>query len=149
VSPSLHAGRCACGQIRYEITSQPFDAGYCHCRLCQLTSGAPVIAFATVPLEHFVVTAGQPATRRSSAFGERSFCGDCGTPLTMHVDHQPDSIDFTIATLDHPARLPPGFHIWDASRIEWFATADRLPRHARFREDTVGLNPQVALGAPV
>src|SRR6202035_3322444 len=42
-------GRCLCGAVRYKLESAPFDAGYCHCRICQLASGAPVMAFATVP----------------------------------------------------------------------------------------------------
>lgn len=99
-----HMGRCACGAVRYRLLSEPFDAGYCHCRICQLTSGAPVMAFATVPLDDFVVVEGELSIRASSAFGERGFCGTCGTPLTMHVTHQPDTIDFTIATLDRPGR---------------------------------------------
>lgn len=140
-------GRCACGAIHYVLASQPFDAGYCHCRICQLSSGAPVIAFATVPVSDFRVTAGEISVRQSSHFGGRGFCGACGTPLTMHVEHQPDTIDFTIVTLDEPGRVAPSFHIWHDSRIDWFETADDCPRHAKFRPDTVGLTNEVARGA--
>jgi hypothetical protein len=137
-------GGCACGAIRYTLRSQPFDAGYCHCRICQLTSGAPVLAFATVPLNDFQLMMGTPTIRRSSEFGERAFCSACGTPLTIHVDYQPETIDFAIATLDYPAAVKPEFHIWNESRIGWFDTADRTPRHARFRPETVGLTDSSA-----
>lgn len=142
-------GRCACGAVRYALLSQPFDAGYCHCRICQLTSGSPAMAFATVPIADYRVTSGAPAVRQSSDFGERSFCPDCGTPLTMRVTHQPETIDFAIPTLDRPDAVAPGFHIWDQSRITWFDAGEHLPRHARFRADTVGLNDEVARGAPI
>ena len=132
------AGRCACGAIRFELVSAPFDAGYCHCRICQLTSGSPVMAFATVPIDDYRITRGIPALRRFSDFGCRSFCRGCGTPLTMQVSHQPDTIDFTIATLDEPGRTTPEFHIWAGSRIDWFDTADTRPRHDGFRHDTRG-----------
>lgn len=141
-------GGCACGAVRYVLASAPYDAGYCHCRICQLSSGAPVMAFATVPLGDLVMVKGEPRKRRSSNFGERWFCGQCGTPIAMRVDHQPDTIDFTLATLDAPDALMPGFHIWTQSRIGWFDTADRLPRHERFRPDTVGMDATVAAGAP-
>ena len=131
-------GGCACGAVRYALGSQPFDAGYCHCRMCQRTSGAPVMAFATVLIDEFHIIEGHLALRRSSDFGERGFCGACGTPLTMPVKHQPDTIDFTIATLDAPERVVPRFHIWCASSIGWFEIADKQPRHARFRPNTVG-----------
>jgi len=144
----MSTGGCLCGAIRYRLASVPFDAGYCHCRICQLASGAPVLAFATVPRGDYVVARGAPKRRASSDFGERWFCGDCGTPLTMLVAHQPDTLDFTIATLDLPAALAPGFHIWCRGRITWFDTADDLPRHERFRSGTVGLTDKVARGAP-
>jgi hypothetical protein len=144
---SMQEGGCACGAIRYRLASEPYDAGYCHCRICELNSGAPVMAFATVPRDDLVVVQGTPATRASSEFGERWFCPDCGTPLAMSVAHQPDTIDFTIATLDEPEDVAPGFHIWTRSRIAWFETADRFDRHERFRPDTVGLTEANAAGA--
>ena len=144
----MSEGGCLCGAVRYRLASAPFDAGYCHCRICQLASGAPVMAFATVPRGDYVVTRGEPKRRASSDFGERWFCCECGTPLTMIVTHQPETLDFTIATLDMPESVAPGFHIWCRSRICWFDTADRLPRHQRFRPDTVGLDEQVTEGAP-
>ena len=141
------SGRCACGAVRYALFSTPFDAGYCHCRICQLSSGAPVMAFATVPLDDYRIVEGAPRVRRSSNLAERSFCGDCGTPLAIHATYQPDTIDIAIATLDHPVDVVPGFHIWTSSRIAWFDTADALPRHAAFREATPGLDAASATGA--
>ena len=134
-------GGCACGRVRYALLSAPFDSGWCHCRTCQLNSGAPAMAFATVPVGDLLFTAGSDAVKtfRSSGFGHRLFCGECGTPLLMQVDHQPKTVDFSIATLDDPDAVPPGFHIFHASRIAWFETADTLPRHDRFRPDTQGL----------
>jgi hypothetical protein len=141
-------GGCMCGAIRYRLTSRPFDAGYCHCRICQLTSGSPVMALATVPREDLVLLRGEPATCFSSEFAERWFCRDCGTPLAILATYQPGTIDFPIATLDIPDTIAPGFHIWTRSRINWFDTADQPNRHERFRPDTAGLTEAVAAGAP-
>jgi hypothetical protein len=57
----------------------------------------------------------------------------------MLVMHQPETIDLPIITLDDPNAYPPGFHILTESRVSWFQVADALPRHERFRSDTVGL----------
>ena len=134
-------GGCACGAVRYALSSAPFDAGWCHCRTCQLWSGAPAMAFASVPVGDFAFVCGEDKVKRfdSSHFGHRLYCGECGTPLTMQVDHQPDTVDFTLATLEDPDAAAPGFHIFHASRIAWFETVDDLPRHDRFRPDTRGL----------
>ena len=134
-------GGCACGGVRYELRSEPWDAGWCHCRICQLVSGAPAMMFASVAAGDLVFTSGESQVRRfkSSNFGHRLFCGACGTPIAMQVDHQPETIDFAVATLDEPDVVPPGFHIFYGSRVAWFDTTDDLPRHERFRPDTRGL----------
>jgi hypothetical protein len=135
----LLTGGCACGAIRYQLREPPFDTGWCHCRLCQRTSGAPAIVFTTVGREAFSVTQGEPATWRSSAFGERGFCAQCGCLLTMRIDFQSDTIDVSAATLDRPDAVTPGFHIFCADALRWALPDDGLPRYAQFRPETRGL----------
>ena len=51
-------GRCACGAVRFEVTT-PFDsAGYCHCHRCQRRSGVPWTFNGLVEAGGFEVTAG-------------------------------------------------------------------------------------------
>lgn len=76
----------------------------------------------------------------SSSFGHRLFCNECGTPLLMKVDHQPETADFSVATLDHPEAIAPGFHIFWDSKVSWFEPKDDLPRYGKFRPDTRGLD---------
>src|ERR671913_169373 len=97
-------GGCLCGTVRFRMNSEPYDAGWCHCRTCQLNSGSPAMVFATVLLDDYRFEAGEEQVRRvaSSSFGHRTFCGQCGTPLYTHVEHQPATLDFSVATLDQP-----------------------------------------------
>jgi len=137
-------GGCSCGAVRYRLASAPFDTGWCHCRTCQQISGAPALVFTTVPAGDFVIEQGADAIgeTRPAEFGRRQFCTRCGTPLTIAVDFQPETIDLTVASLDEPEAVQPGFHIFYSSRIGWAAAGDDLPRHAGFRPDTRGLeNP--------
>ena len=89
----------------------------------------------------FAWTAGEAAVRwvKSSSFGERAFCSECGTPLLVKVEHQPETVDFPIVTLDDPDAARPEFHIFWGSRIAWFDPGDELPRHEKFRPETRGL----------
>ena len=98
------------------------------------------MAFASVAIDDWVIEKGQPRRVKSSDFGHRLSCGTCGTPLAMRVDHQPETIDFSIATLDDPGAIAPAFHIFWASKVAWFDPGDDLPRHDRFRPDTRGLD---------
>lgn len=135
-------GGCLCGRVRFELASKPGDCGWCHCRTCQLFGGAPAMPFASVPAGDFAWTKGEDDVRsiQSSSFGSRSFCGNCGTPLLVRVDHQPETVDFPVVTLDDPDAVPPEFHIFWGSRVSWFDPGDGLPRHERFRPDTKGLD---------
>jgi hypothetical protein len=134
-------GGCLCGAVRYELKSDPVDCGWCHCRTCQLYGGAPAMAFASAPVDDFEWTEGEDEVRwlKSSNFGERAFCGTCGTPLQVRVVHQPETLDFPVATLDAPDAAPPQFHIFWGSKVAWFNPGDDLPKHDRFRPNTRGL----------
>jgi hypothetical protein len=131
-----------CGVVRYELKSDPFDCGWCHCRTCQLNSGAPAMVFASVPEGDLVWTKGAENVLAvpSSSFGHREFCKRCGTAFLMKVDHQPETVDFSVITLDDPGAISPGFHIFWGSKVRWFDPGDDLPRHDKFRPDTRGVD---------
>jgi hypothetical protein len=124
-------GSCLCGAVAYRLTRPRIDAGYCHCGICRRASGAPVVAWLTLPVDGFAYTTGAPVVYRSSAHGQRELCGACGTPLVYRSTKTPDEVDVTIASLDDPAAVAPEYHIWRESRLPWFETADALPRHDR------------------
>jgi hypothetical protein len=125
------AGGCLCGTIRYRISAEPRSADYCHCRMCRRAAGVPVVARATVAIDAFVWTRGEPASYRSSPKAERFFCPACGTQLALR-DEQ-GYLDVTLASLDDPGAVRPSYHIWTSSRIAWFETADDLPRYPENR----------------
>ena len=125
----MYEGGCLCGALRYAFGSAPYDAGYCHCRLCQRSSGAPVLAWATFPAGSFCYTQGAPAIFKSSAWGQREFCRDCGTPLLFRNSADKKTVDLNMVTLDDPEQLDPEYHIWTESQLKWFDIADHLPRH--------------------
>lgn len=128
-------GGCLCGAVRYRLASVPFDAGWCHCRMCQLNSGSPAMVFARVPSDDFVVEEGGEHVRRytSSEIAERWFCDICGTPLLVR-DFAGETHDFSLATLDRPDAVQPEAHFYYASHIDWANACDHLPRFPRGRD---------------
>ncbi len=121
-------GGCLCGALRY-VTGKLIDAGYCHCRICQRSSGAPVLAWASFPVDGFAYQKGLPSLYRSSPNAQREFCGACGTQIAFRDQKTATTVDVNIASLDDPASLKPEYHIWTVSRIPWFDTTDDLPRY--------------------
>lgn len=132
--PELTGG-CLCGAIRYESSSVPTGTGYCHCRLCQRSTGAPVLAFASVPYSDFRIIKGQQARHSSSAHGERWFCNRCGTQIAYCERNQPVEVDINVGSLDNPESAPPRYHIFHGSRIDWFNIDDDLPRYRESQPD--------------
>ena len=128
-SPSHgYEGGCLCGAIRYASRAAPLATGYCHCRLCQRSSGAPVLAWGSFPVASFAYRCGDPTIYRSSPHGQREFCASCGSQLAYRESDGARTVDVNLATLDHPEAFEPRSHLWTKSRIRWFETADELPR---------------------
>lgn len=137
-------GGCACGAIRYRIAGATHGTGWCHCRLCQKSSGAPAMVFTSCAVVDFAIERGEEVLGRIKLveYGERGFCTRCGTSLTIAVSYEPGSIDIAAATLDDPTAVTPEMHIFWEERIAWAAPAeDGLPRHIGFGVETRGLAP--------
>jgi len=143
-APAWLTGGCLCGTVRFRLAAAPRDAGWCHCRLCQLNSGSPAMAFAAIAQDDYRIEQGEGAIRSvlSSPRLERLFCGECGTPLlTREANGGGDAnggvgggdYHFNLPTLDDPDAVTPQFHIYYASHIAWAPAADDLPRHAASR----------------
>ncbi len=147
---SRYDGGCLCGLIRYRIEGSlaPAGAGYCHCRLCQHSSGAPVIAWATFYRSDMQFVAGAPAVFRSSPKGARQFCAACGTLLAFAYTDGPDEIDVTIASLDYPESVVPTYHLWTSSQISWFQLDDELLCYPDDGHDYSPYKQGVGLGPP-
>jgi hypothetical protein len=123
----MWTGGCACGQVRYEAGTAPTEAGYCHCRICQRSTGAPLVAFADVPLAEWRYTTASPKVWRSSPHGERRFCPACGTQIEYRDAYDAATLSVNLATLDDPGCVTPGFHIWTQSAVPWIRLDDGLP----------------------
>jgi len=120
-------GHCFCGHVRYAATAAPTHPTLCHCTICRRVSGAPMVAWLTVPTHSFRFTAGEPASFASSDHGTRTFCPRCGTPLTFRSARSVDEIDLTTCSLDDPEQVPPQDHTQTATRLGWMESIDVLP----------------------
>lgn len=123
----LHTGGCHCGRLRYQFSGLLRDIAHCHCSICRRVSGGLVTTWITLPARAFKWLEGVPARYDSSASCARYFCADCGAHLALVTHLSPDSIDVTIATLDHPERAPADRHIWTDSRLPWLRLDEQLP----------------------
>lgn len=124
-------GGCFCGQIRYEIDAASPHATVCHCAGCRRASGAPAVAWITVPVGALRLVQGEPVTVRGRATepgtcdscgGERGFCSRCGTHLTFVGDDRRHEVDVTTGSLDDPTPFAPAEDCFTQGKLPWMKT---------------------------
>ena len=128
-------GGCACGAIRYRIDGTPSRTTTCHCRHCQLTSGAPLVTWIEVESSQFALVKGAPSRYESRPRVVRQFCSSCGTQLTYQHADELETLDVTACSLDTLDSINPEDHVWCDRMAPWIALADGLPRHNRGKYD--------------
>jgi hypothetical protein len=128
-------GRCLCGAVRYQCGAPVIPACFCHCESCRRTSGAHVVAWATVRRDTFRVVTGTLRAYASSPPVIRQFCDKCGSSITYSNQSSPDTIDVTVTTLDSPDRIIPVDHIWMEDALSWDRPQDGRPQYPRSRQE--------------
>jgi hypothetical protein len=124
-------GRCLCGAIQYCCGPLLYAPVLCHCESCRRAVGAHAVGWLTVATGNLSFTGSTPHEYGSSPGVLRSFCGQCGTPLTYRNVRRPAEVDITLCTLDQPDLAAPADHIWMEDAPRWDVLSDALPRHAR------------------
>ena len=127
------AGGCMCGKIRYAITGPLEFSAHCHCRSCQMGSGAGFATWAGMKPSSFDVTKGSIKTCETSPGVERGFCENCGTSLTyVNESGFPGIISVLAVTLDDPSFVQPTSHVFTSHQQPWVKLNDGLPTTAEF-----------------
>lgn len=125
-------GGCACGQVRYRMTSAPLFVHCCHCRWCQRESGAAFALNAMIEADRVVLLKGAPElvpTPSESGAGQKfSRCPSCKVALWSNYSGAGDKVRFVrVGTLDQPDRLPPDIHIYTVSKQPWVVLTPGAP----------------------
>jgi adenylate cyclase len=133
MSGEVVTGGCLCGAIRYESSEPPFEAGICHCRTCQKSTGSAFEVIAGFYRTSFRFTNGEPKLFRSSSIMEKGFCPNCGSLLFDQYlvrtgKSNPDMVWIQLGTLDHPEAVSINLHTGVESQLPWVHFDDSLPR---------------------
>ena len=137
------AGGCACGKIRYRLTSTPLIVHACHCRDCQRITGGPFVINIWIEKKFVEPTAGEPRSFRlaggSGKNHEVYFCPDCGTYLWSRYHIVPrDCLFVRAGTLDRPEVVTPDVHIFTRTKLPWVEIPKDVRRfESRYKLDEV------------
>jgi len=127
-STDVYDGGCACGHVRYRMTSRPLIVHCCHCTWCQRQNGSAFAVNALIETDRVDLLQGEvtevlvPSPSGKSQRIAR--CPKCQVALWSNYlilfGGIGDAVRFVrVGTLDNPGSMPPDVHIYTASKQPW------------------------------
>src|SRR5436189_2975429 len=106
----LREGGCACGAVRYRLTSEPLFTHCCHCLNCQRQTGSAFVVNLLIEADRLEVLAGTPEpvdVPRDDGNPQRIYrCPDC--QVAIFSEYGSPQVRFVRGgTLDAPRDITP------------------------------------------
>ena len=118
-------GGCACGALRYRLTSAPMFVHCCHCRDCQRQTGSAFVLNALIETDRILVLHGEVSRSAMPTDSGRPHgvdrCVVCGTAVWSEYGGVAALRFVRVGTLDDPDALPPDVHIYTRSKLSCVA----------------------------
>src|SRR6187200_2840403 len=125
---------CHCGQLRLEVSGEPFAVSICNCLACQRRTGSAFGMQAGFKAEQVQVAGRFSDYARISDESDRKehvfhFCPDCGSQVFYTEPTEPDLIVVSIGSFADPTFPPPTESSYDSRRHPWIQLPDTVERH--------------------
>jgi hypothetical protein len=123
-------GGCACGEVRYRLTSDPLFVHCCHCLNCQRQTGSAFVINLLIEADRVELPAGNPEpvdVPRDDGSAQTIFrCPTC--QVAVFSSYTRPEVRFVRAgTLDDPASVAPDVHIFTRSKVPWVEIPESIP----------------------
>ena len=123
-------GGCACGAVRYRLTSDPLITHCCHCLNCQRQTGSAFVINLLIEADRVELLTGDPQpveVPRDDGSKQRIYrCPDC--QVAVYSDYgRPEVLFVRAGTLDEPSSVAPDVHIFTKSKLGWVTLPASVP----------------------
>ncbi len=115
-------GGCLCGGVRFELSEQPREAGYCHCTRCQRRTGTASSPQARIDGGSLRLLEGEElmrAWRPPDGGFEKSFCGRCGAHLFSRNPRDHTQMSVRLGAFDEDPGVRPSWRAFVAYAAPW------------------------------
>ena len=125
-------GKCACGEVEYEMSASPMFVHCCHCTWCQRETGSAFAINALIESDKVVLLSGYPefiTNPSNSGIGQTiARCACCKTALWSNYGAAKEAVSFLrVGTLNNPNTYPPDIHIFTSTKQEWVQLDSAVP----------------------
>ncbi|MFN4998214.1 MAG: GFA family protein [Betaproteobacteria bacterium] len=128
-------GACFCGAISFRAVVDPTRVIACHCKDCQIFSGAPFRAVVPTPVADVEVSGTAKHYVKVAESGNRriqAFCGECGSHLwATEGDGEPKTMNLRTGCIEQGHRLVPTAQVWSHSAVPWLDQLPSVPAHTK------------------
>ena len=130
VTSVAREGGCACGAVRYRLTSDPLFTHCCHCLNCQRQTGSAFVINLLIEADRVELLAGAPQAvevpRDDGSTQRISRCPTC--QVAVYSDYgRPEVLFVRAGTLDQPGSVTPDVHIFTKSKLSWVTLPESVP----------------------
>ena len=125
--PERVQARCLCRQVTIEIDLPIQACVNCHCDSCRRQCASPMTTYIGVADHQWRWTGKMPKVFRSSPGVERSFCENCGSPVSFRSEAMSDVMHFYLSLLESPEQFEPSLHVAHEEKLSWLSIGDDLP----------------------
>ena len=126
-------GGCACGAVRYRLTSLPMVVHCCHCRDCQRQTGSAFVINALIETDRIDILSGAPeavTVPTDSGHPHDIYrCPSCRIAVWSDYGRRPPLRFVRVGTLDQPDILLPDVHIYTRSKLPWVVLPADVPTY--------------------
>ena len=122
-------GGCACGAVRYRLTSDPLFTHCCHCLNCQRQTGSAFVINLLIEADRVELVAGDPQPVEVPRDGSKQKIFRCSTcQVAVFSQYTRPEVRFVRGgTLDQTSSVVPDVHIFTRSKLPWIALPDSAP----------------------
>jgi hypothetical protein len=128
---SARQAACHCGQLRLEVTGDPFVVSICHCLACQRRTGSAFgMQSAFTPAQVEITGRYNDYSRISDEVDEKEhvfhFCPDCGSQVFYTEPTEPHLIVISVGSFADPSFPPPTESGYEWRRHPWVVLPDTI-----------------------
>jgi hypothetical protein len=126
---------CHCGQLRLEVTGDPFAVSICNCLACQRRTGSAFGMQAGFKPDQVQVAGRFSDYARISDEADRKehvfhFCPDCGSQVFYTEPTEPDLVVVSVGSFADPSFPPPTESGYDSRRHPWVRLPESIQQYA-------------------
>ena len=123
-------GGCACGEVRYRLTSSPIFVHCCHCLNCQRQTGSAFVLNMLIEASRVELLEGNPTAvdvPREHGPHQIFRCPTCQVAVWSEYGGRSEVLFVRAGTLDDHAAVSPDVHIYTRSKLPWVTLPAEVP----------------------